>query len=29
MFGPHKDVEGQCNAHCYISDDYGDNHLQQ
>jgi len=26
MFGPPKDVEGQCNAHCYIADDYGDNH---
>jgi len=20
------DIEEQCNAHCYISDDYGDNH---
>lgn len=25
MFGPPEDVEGQCNAHCYVSDDYGDN----
>ena len=25
MFGPPEDVEGQCNAHCYIVDDYGDN----
>ena len=25
MFGPPEDVEGQCNAHCYIADDYGDN----
>ena len=26
MFGPPGDVEGQCNAHLYIADDYGDNH---
>ena len=26
MFGPPKDVDGQCNAHLYIGDDYGDNH---
>jgi len=25
MFGPPKDVEGQCNAHLYIADDHGDN----
>ncbi len=25
MFGLPEDVEGQCNAHCYIVDDYGDN----
>ncbi len=25
MFGPLENVEGQCNAHCYIADDYGDN----
>lgn len=25
MFGPPEDVPGQCNAHLYISDDYGDN----
>lgn len=26
MFGPPKDVEGQCNATLHIADDYGDNH---
>jgi len=26
MFGPPDDVAGECNAHLYISDDYGDNH---
>jgi len=26
MFGPPEDIEGQCNAHCYIADDYGDTH---
>ncbi|MFQ5963439.1 MAG: hypothetical protein ACE5KZ_04055 [Candidatus Scalinduaceae bacterium] len=26
MFGPPKNIEGQCNAHCYIADDYRDNH---
>lgn len=26
MYGKPKDVEGQCNAHLYIGDDYGDNH---
>ena len=26
LFGPPKDVEGQCNAHLYIGDDYGDGH---
>ncbi len=26
MYGTPKDVEGECNAHLYISDDYGDNH---
>ena len=25
MFGPPKDVIGECNAHLYIGDDYGDN----
>lgn len=25
MFGPPKDVEGECNAHLYLADDYGDN----
>lgn len=25
MFGPPKDIEGECNAHLYIGDDYGDN----
>lgn len=25
MFGPPKDVEGQCNARLYLGDDYGDN----
>ena len=25
MFGKPKDVDGECNAHCYIADDYGDN----
>jgi hypothetical protein len=25
MFGSPEDVEGQCNAHLYISDDFGDN----
>ena len=25
MFGPPKDVEGQCNARLCIGDDYGDN----
>jgi len=25
MFGKPKDVIGQCNAHLYIGDDYGDN----
>jgi hypothetical protein len=25
MFGPPKDVEGECNARLYIADDYGDN----
>ncbi len=24
--GEPKDVEGQCNAHLHIGDDYGDNH---
>ena len=24
MFGPPKDVEGECNARLYLSDDYGD-----
>jgi len=23
--GPPEDVKGECNAHLYISDDYGDN----
>ena len=23
--GPPEDVEGECNAHLYIADDYGDN----
>lgn len=27
MFGPPKDIEGQCNAHCYIADGYGNNHV--
>ena len=26
MLGPPEDIEGQCNAHCYIADDYGDTH---
>ena len=26
MFGPPDDVEGECNAHLHIADDYGDNH---
>lgn len=26
MWGEPKDVEGQCNAHLYIADNYGDNH---
>jgi hypothetical protein len=26
MFGPPEDVAGECNAHLYIGDDYGDNH---
>ena len=26
MYGPPDDVEGECNAHLYIGDDYGDNH---
>lgn len=26
MFGPPKDVDGECNSHLYIGDDYGDNH---
>jgi hypothetical protein len=25
MFGPPKDVEGECNARLYLGDDYGDN----
>jgi hypothetical protein len=25
MWGTPKDVEGECNSHLYISDDYGDN----
>ena len=25
MFGPPKDVEGECNARLHIGDDYGDN----
>jgi len=25
MWGPPKDVEGECNAHMYLGDDYGDN----
>ncbi len=25
MFGPPKDVDGECNAHLYVADDYGDN----
>lgn len=25
MYGEPKDVEGECNAHLYIADDYGDN----
>jgi len=25
MYGPPKEVEGQCNALLYLSDDYGDN----
>ena len=25
MFGPPKDVEGECNAHLYLADDFGDN----
>lgn len=25
MLGP-EDVDGECNAHLYIGDDYGDNH---
>jgi|GEM_PF-5902792 len=26
MFGPQKDVAGECNARLTIADDYGDNH---
>ena len=26
MWGRPDDVAGQCNAHLYIADDYGDNH---
>ncbi len=26
MFGPPKDVDGECNARLEIGDDYGDNH---
>jgi hypothetical protein len=26
MFGEPKDVEGECNSHLYIADNYGDNH---
>jgi len=26
MFGPPKDIEGQCNCRFEIADDYGDNH---
>jgi len=26
MFGPQGDVAGECNAHLYIGDDFGDNH---
>jgi len=26
MFGPPKDVEGECNARLHVGDDYGDNH---
>lgn len=26
MFGKPEDVEGECNSHLYIGDDYGDNH---
>jgi len=25
MFGKPEDVEGECNAHLYLGDDYGDN----
>ena len=25
MFGPPKDVEGECNARLYLADDWGDN----
>ena len=25
MFGKPADVEGECNAHLYLADDYGDN----
>ncbi len=25
MWGKPEDVPGECNAHCYIADDYGDN----
>lgn len=26
MFGEPSDVDGECNAHLYIADNYGDNH---
>lgn len=26
MFGEPDDVEGECNAHLYIGDNFGDNH---
>jgi len=26
MWGPQKDVPGECNAHLHIADDHGDNH---
>ena len=25
MYGKPKDIEGECNAHLYIGDDFGDN----
>lgn len=26
MYGEPKDIDGECNAHLYISDNFGDNH---